>query len=256
MKIRIKFAKQGAMKFVGHLDIMRYFQKAMRRAEIDIQYSEGFSPHQKMSFAAPLGVGLISRGEYFDIEVYTTVNSKEAVRRLNEVMVEDMEVLSYLLLPDDAKNAMSLVGAADYRVRFREACLPEDVLAEKWAAFIGRDSIEVVKTTKKGESLTEIRPLIMEGKIVSTEGFVSQEAVSAADAMSENDNVSSGSEFFLKLVTGSENNLKPELVMQAFTAYAGIELPPFGLLTERLELYGKTETGELIPLEAFGTEIM
>lgn len=72
MRIRIKFKKYGAMKFIGHLDMMRYFQKAMRRAEIDICYSEGFSPHQIMSFAAPLGVGITSDGEYLDIEVNST----------------------------------------------------------------------------------------------------------------------------------------------------------------------------------------
>ena len=48
MKVRIKFSKQGPVKFIGHLDVMRYFQKAMRRAAIDIKYSEGFSPHQIM----------------------------------------------------------------------------------------------------------------------------------------------------------------------------------------------------------------
>ena len=57
-KLRIKFSKHGPIIFIGHLDIMRYFQKAMRRAEVDISYSTGFSPHQIMSFAAPLGVGL------------------------------------------------------------------------------------------------------------------------------------------------------------------------------------------------------
>lgn len=72
MKVRIKFAKSGVMKFIGHLDMMRYFQKAMRRADIDIKYSEGFSPHQIMSFAAPLGVGITSDGEYLDIEVNST----------------------------------------------------------------------------------------------------------------------------------------------------------------------------------------
>ena len=51
MKIRIKFKKYGPMKFIGHLDVMRYFQKAMRRAGVDICYSGGFSPHQIMSFA-------------------------------------------------------------------------------------------------------------------------------------------------------------------------------------------------------------
>ena len=58
IKLRIKFAKSGAMRFIGHLDVMRYFQKAIRRAEIDIPYSEGFSPHQMISVAEPHGVGL------------------------------------------------------------------------------------------------------------------------------------------------------------------------------------------------------
>ena len=69
MKIRIKFKKHGTMKFIGHLDVMRYFQKAIRRSGVDICYSGGFSPHQVMSFAAPLGVGITSNGEYVDIEV-------------------------------------------------------------------------------------------------------------------------------------------------------------------------------------------
>ena len=83
MKIRIKFAKEGAMKFIGHLDMMRYFQKVMRRANVNIRYSEGFSPHQIMSFAAPLGVGLTSRGEYVDIEALSTDSSQEMLRRIN-----------------------------------------------------------------------------------------------------------------------------------------------------------------------------
>ena len=66
MKVRIKFTKEGPMKFVGHLDTMRYFQKAIRRAELPIAFSGGYSPHMIMSFAAPLGVGVTSTGEYFD----------------------------------------------------------------------------------------------------------------------------------------------------------------------------------------------
>ena len=65
MKVRIKFTKEGPMKFVGHLDTMRYFQKAIRRAELPIAFSGGYSPHMIMSFAAPLGVGITSDGEYF-----------------------------------------------------------------------------------------------------------------------------------------------------------------------------------------------
>ena len=120
MKIRIKFSKQGAMKFIGHLDTMRYFQKVMRRADVDIRYSEGFSPHQIMSFAAPLGVGLTGSGEYLDIEVLSTDSSVEMVKRLNETMVEGVEVLSYRLLPDNAENAMSIVAACDYTIVLRD----------------------------------------------------------------------------------------------------------------------------------------
>ena len=83
MKIRIEFSKTGVLKFIGHLDIMRYFQKAIRRSGIDIAYTEGFSPHQVMSFAAPLGVGLESESEYLDIEVRRTQNSRVSMERLN-----------------------------------------------------------------------------------------------------------------------------------------------------------------------------
>ena len=115
------------MKFIGHLDIMRYFQKAIRRAGIDIAYTEGFSPHMVMSFANPLGVGLTSDGEYFDIEIRTPISSKEAVQRLNDTMVEGIQILSFRQVPDEkASKAMALVAAADYVVKFREGSAPED----------------------------------------------------------------------------------------------------------------------------------
>ena len=94
------------MKFIGHLDIMRYFQKAMRRADIDICYSEGFSPHQIMSFAAPLGVGITSDGEYLDIEVHESKSTKEAMADLNAMMVEGVEITGYVKLPDNVTWTM------------------------------------------------------------------------------------------------------------------------------------------------------
>ena len=110
MKVRIKFTKQGPVKFIGHLDVMRYFQKAIRRADIDIKYSEGFSPHQIMSFAAPLGVGLTSNGEYMDIEVNSMKDCASLLEQLSNVMVEGICVTQCHLLNDHAKNAMSLVS--------------------------------------------------------------------------------------------------------------------------------------------------
>ena len=88
MKLRIKFSKKGPLRFIGHLDIMRYFQKAIRRSDIDIAYSTGFSPHQIMSFAAPLGVGVESEGEYFDIEANSVTTAEDMIVRLNAEMAE------------------------------------------------------------------------------------------------------------------------------------------------------------------------
>ena len=94
MKVRVKFAKEGVMKFIGHLDIMLYFQKAVKRAGLDASFSEGFSPHMIMSFAAPLGVGITSTGEYFDLELKSASSSKEMVKALNDTMANGMRVLS------------------------------------------------------------------------------------------------------------------------------------------------------------------
>lgn len=235
MKIRIKFAKEGAMKFIGHLDVMRYFQKVMRKADVDIRYSEGFSPHQIMSFAAPLGVGLTSRGEYVDIEVLSTDSSAEMLKRINAVMVEGMEALSYKRLPDQAANAMSIVAAADYTVAFREEYAPKD-----WDDFVAgldtwlaQDKILIMKKTKKGEKEMDIRPLIYH---------------LSAD----------GKEIRMQIATGSAANLKPSMIIQAYMESRGMELAPFALMIQREEVYadlGDENAHKFCPLDGLGEDI-
>ena len=105
MKVRIKFRKYGILRFIGHLDVMRYFQKAMRRADIPIAFTGGYSPHMIMSFAQPLGIGLTSDGEYMDIELTDSISSTKAVEDLNAVMTEGMEVVSFRQISDDKKAA-------------------------------------------------------------------------------------------------------------------------------------------------------
>ena len=112
MKLRIKFRKYGSIRFIGHLDVMRFFQKANRRAELDVAYTGGFSPHQIMSFAAPLGVGLTSNGEYMDLEVHSLTSCEDVKQRLNAASVPGIEITSVKILPDKAGNAMASVAAA------------------------------------------------------------------------------------------------------------------------------------------------
>lgn len=209
------------MKFIGHLDMVRYFQKVMRRGEIDVAYSEGFSPHQKMSFAAPLSVGVLSKGEYFDMEVNSTLSTKEAIERINEQNVEGVKVLSYKLLPDNAKNAMAVMSAADYFV-YTDIFTDDDI-----TGFINQDSINVIKKTKKSEKEVDIKPLIY--------------------SIKKEDNG-----IFIKLAQGSAQNLKPELVVTALENFT--QKSDTSYIYERLDMYC-TEDGKLISLDNIGSDI-
>ncbi|WP_143319039.1 TIGR03936 family radical SAM-associated protein [Clostridium sp. HBUAS56010] len=232
MKIRFKFSKHGPVKFIGHLDIMRYFQKAMRRAEVDIKYSEGFSPHQIMSFAAPLGVGLTSNGEYMDIEVNSMSDTKTMLEQLNAVMVEGIKVTECHILSDQAKNAMSLVAAADYTLAFREGKEPDN-LAEFFnglKTFLDQPQILITKKTKKGEKEVDIKPWIY-------------------DLSVEDETI------FIKVSAGSSDNLKPELLMEAYYNWLGKIMPEFAFEIQREEVYGDVGDEEkrvLLPLGLIG----
>lgn len=234
LKVRVKFAKDGAMKFIGHLDIMRYFQKAIRRAQIPIAFSGGFSPHMIMSFAAPLGVGVTSSGEYFDMELKEEMSSKEMENRFQAVMVDGMKVLSVRQIPDSKASAcMSLVAAADYSVRFREGKEPVTDWKERLQDFFAQESMVILRKTKRSEQETDIKPWIYQWEL-------------------REDTI------WMQLSQGSVHNLKPELVMEAFAKYVGTELAPFALMIHREEVYadlGNETTHKFVSLEELGTEI-
>lgn len=234
MKVRIKFSKTGHTKFIGHLDTMRYFQKAVRRAELPIAFSGGYSPHMIMSFAAPLGVGITSQGEYFDMELTETVPTSEIVRRLNDTMAEGFRVLAARQVEDGkAGKAMSLVAAADYHIEFREGKEPEADWKSKIPEFLSRKEILVSKVTKNGEKMVDIRPYVYKMEL-------------------------QGDKIFMMLASASANYTKPETVMNAFIQWLGEEPKPFACMIERLEVYadkGKDENHKFAALEALGEEV-
>lgn len=239
MKIRIKFRKYGVMKFIGHLDIMRYFQKAMRRADIDICYSGGFSPHMIMSFAAPLGVGITSDGEYVDIEVNSTKSTEESLKALNETMVEGVEVTGYVALPDDAKTAMSIVAAADYELSFKEGY---EVPAEKSVFeaainefFRNAKEVLITKQTKKSERTMDLKPLVYDFSVREK---------------------NSKPVFYLNLSTGSTDNVKPELVVEALFNHMGLKYSASAIQIHRIDVYAAdTKAGTFISLGDMGEVI-
>ncbi len=229
LKIRIKFAKTGIMKYIGHLDLMRFFQKLLRRAEIDLKFSGGFSPHPIMSFASPLGVGLTSNGEYVDIEVNSMIPSDIMMDKLNAVTTEGVRILSCNLLPDDTKAAMSSVAAADYEVGFRYTMpFPKEEMAARLEAFQKQEQILITKKTKKSEQEMDLAPFIYDLK------FTEQETV------------------WMKVSSGSVVNIRPEMVLEAFYAFYGKEVQEFEFLIHRHEMYFSDENNHLLSLEAQG----
>ena len=120
MTLRFKFKKYGTVVYLGHLDVMRFFQKAIRRSGIDAQYTEGYSPHLKLSFAQPLSVGVETDGDYFDLVMNSLPDMNTIKDEMNKQCVEGFEIVSVTLLNDDADNAMSSVKAAEYLYTFKE----------------------------------------------------------------------------------------------------------------------------------------
>ncbi len=260
MKIRIKFAKYGSMKFIGHLDVMRFFQKAIRRADIDIKYSAGFSPHQIMSFASPLGVGIESTGEYLDIEVNSITSPLEMNDALNKVMVDGMEILAVTVLPDDSKNAMASVAAAEYRIACRldnavESSLKNitiDDLKKKLSDFYQSEHIFVTKTTKKSVIELDLKP-----GIYSLGVLLPQDAAVLSAVHAEYLDAS----FVITMLVNasSSGNIKPSMVLDAFCAYAQISLPPSSYQITRVDTYTnlakEDEKPRFVPLHWKETDI-
>ena len=223
MKVRIKFSKEGPVRFIGHLDIMRYFQKAIRRAGIDIAYSTGFSPHQIMSFASPLSVGHESCGEYFDVELNSITDTEDIKMRLNQTMAEGIQILQVAVLDETEGNAMASVAAADYLISFRDSVSLLDDWKEKLTAFYEKDKIPVIKKTKKGEREIDLKETIYQLEI-------------------REDQV------YMLLDAGSGSNMKPGFVLETFCTAENISLPEYPFRVRRLETYKRTGEGRLVPL--------
>ncbi len=236
MKVRVKFKKHGPIRFIGHLDVMRFFQKCIRRAELDIAYSAGFSPHQIMSFAAPLGVGLESNGEYMDIELTTVSSSQDMISRLNAASVAGIEIIGMKALPEGAGNAMASVAAAGYTIRFRPGRELSFDIATKLPEFMAKEQILITKETKKSTLEVDLKPGIYEFQI-KEDGSL-----------------------YLLVDASSAGNIKPATVIEAFAKMFGASLAENALMITREETYMNlakpNKKPRFVPLDAIGTDIV
>lgn len=192
----LKYARDERVKYISHLDFIRLFHRAVRRANLEMTYSQGFNPHPIMTVALPLSVGVTSECEYMKIDFEQEYDEQYILDALNGSMPLGYKFLECTKLK--AKEIdLTKINAILYRVDI-ETTIDFDV-----AAFMANDSIEVMKKSKSGEKMSDIRPHIHSMNITKKD----------ADSMTME----------MKLSAGCVYNLKPDTVIDAMKKYSDFD---------------------------------
>lgn len=206
--VRVRFTKTGRAKYISHLDLMRTMTRVLRRAGIPLWYTEGFSKHPYITFAAPLSLGYEGLCEYMDFRLEEAMPMDEIVSRLNDNMPEGITVI-------EAAPAVMKVGKiATSRWKIRMDASAHDAVA----CLLQQDVIEVQKRTKKKTFKTiDIKPAI-------------QDAVLTCDE--------EGCTLLVTLPTGSDQAVNPSLLLNAvFGEQYEADVTRLSVLTDEGELF-------------------
>lgn len=260
MRVRIKFAKFDTQRFLGHLDVMRYFQKLFNRSGLPIKYSEGYHPHQILSFAQPLGLGITSDGEYLDVELSEEIPCEEILRALRSGLSHGYEIIDCVKLADRQVNerlvtSMSLITRANYYLILKDSSFSEQ-LKNAIVQLMSNMEINVLKKTKKGEKEIDIRPFIYEisffdGRL--TEMYVKERVNRTIHEKNLHRDILHAPSFenetgvMISLSAGSETNISPFLFISALIEKTKTNISQESFRIHRMELLGGEEK-ESVPL--------
>lgn len=162
-RYKLQYAKEGPSRFISHLDLLRTIERAARRAGLPLIFSQGFNPHPKITFAAPLGVGVAGEAEWGEIELLGDIPEEEVTAAMSGALPEGLRVNAVVRVPEEAPSLMSRVERGAYRC---DADLagppPPGELEQAVQAFLDRREIAVRRKTRAGvEKKVDIRPGIL-----------------------------------------------------------------------------------------------
>ena len=209
-KLRLRFSKTGRAVYISHLDLMRTMQRAFLRAGYPLKYSEGFNPHAQISILLPLSVGCSSVCELMDFSLREEAEVNEIPARLTAVMPEGIAVTEAYRSVSKAKELKWLEISG--RFEYDERKTPD--MLSPLGEFFSRESIVIVKKTKRGEGQADIRPAIRDISFADGDDCVKLHAV----------------------ISAQEPTLNPELLVSALRQLAP-ELAPDFAEFERIETY-------------------
>ncbi len=155
MRIRITFVKQGALRYTGHLDLHKLWERAARRAELPLAYSQGFHPQPKMSMAAALPLGFSSRCEVVDMKLEQDISLHDLPTRLNATLPSGIQVLQVEQVDERAPALQTQVVSAEYEVTLTGS-MDGSELKRKVDSVIAAESIP---RERRGKTY-DLRPLI------------------------------------------------------------------------------------------------
>lgn len=157
MIYRIKYGRYDGVKYISHLDMLKLFDRATRRAELPVAYSEGFNPHPKFVFGMPIPVGTTSECEYVDITLTQDIAKDELISKLNYSMPPAVRILEATEITEQTPNIMKNMAAAKYRI---EADFESGEIESIVAKAHEKDELVVEKKSKSGTKMVDIRPMI------------------------------------------------------------------------------------------------
>jgi radical SAM-linked protein len=155
MRVRITFAKQGALRYTGHLDLHKLMERAARRAELPLSYSQGFHPQPKISLAAALPLGFASRDEVMDIRLNEDLEPDDISTRLKNSLPTGIQILKVERVEDGLPPLQTQLLSATYEAHLMEPADGAD-LTRKVEALMMSESLP---RERRGKSY-DLRPLI------------------------------------------------------------------------------------------------
>lgn len=162
MRAVLRYSRDGAAKWVSHLDMQRALARALRRADIPVKYSQGFNPHILMSFASPLSVGYATKSDYLEVKVEDGADTDEITENLNAVLPDDIRITETFKIDDKTKKLMALNHSASYEVRINlENIALYDKISRKLEQIMSSD--EYIITDRKDRK-KDIRAMISEAE--------------------------------------------------------------------------------------------
>lgn len=170
-RLRLRFSRGEQLKYISHLDLMRLWERTLRRAGIPMAYSEGFSPHPRLSLAVPLPIGVTSEAELADVVVRKAVTPYFLIQHTKAQLPPGIEVLEVQQVSLTAPSLQSLTRFIEYRVSVRSDGT-EDEVRGAIAATLRAEKLPWHHMRDTGPRHYDLRPLIEDLRLESWQDSV------------------------------------------------------------------------------------